>query len=331
MNEPEQFPRRSDAVVRTDRTSTAVVPSLAQPCVKDVLAAYLSGRSAATIGAYRADLLGFAAFLAVETIDQAAEILLRSDHGAANLLGLRYRAHLLEQGLRASTVNRRLASLRSLVALSNTLGLVNWHLQLQNLRTEKSQVSGIGLAAVRNLMASAKDQHGVKAIRDVAIVRCFFDLALRRNEVCALDTGDVDVQQKRIAVKRKGHTDRITLSLPDPTCQALAEWIAERGPEAGPLFYSLDHRLLRQQQRITPCGVYKIVRRLGHGVGVKVHPHQLRHDAITEAVKSAQSSGIGLEEVMDYSGHRQIGTLLIYRDRERDVQGQLAGMVAAKV
>lgn len=319
-------------------TTTDLVPvstvagiALAKPDIRDLLDAYLSGRSQATIDAYRADLLGFSAFLGMATIDQAAETLVRSDHGTANLLGLRYKTHLLERGLSASSVNRKLAALRSLVALANTLGLVNWQLQIANVRQEKSKVQGVGLAAVRTIMAAATEQSGLKSIRDVAIVRVFFDLALRRNEVCALDVGDVDVEQKRITVKRKGHHDKVMLTLPEPTVNALSEWIAERGQEPGPLFYTFDHRLRREQRRITNDGVYKIVKGLGKRAGVRVHPHQLRHDSITEAVKSAQSSGYGLEEVMDFSGHSQIGTLLVYRDRERNVQGQLAGMVAAKV
>jgi integrase/recombinase XerC len=319
-------------------TTTDIVPistesrlSLTQPGVQDLLDAFLAGKSEATIDAYRSDLLGFSIFLGVASIDLAAETLVRSEHGSANLLGLRYKAHLIERGLSASSINRKLAALRSLVALANTLGLINWHLQISSVRAEKGRVTGVGLAAVRHIMAAANDQRGSKAIRDTAIIRAFFDLALRRNEVCALDLADMDLQQRRIAVKRKGHHDKLTLTLPEPTCNALAEWIKQRGTVTGPLFFSLDHRLLRQQQRLTTGGVYKVVRNLGYKAGIKVHPHQLRHDSITEAVKSAQASGIGLEEVMDFSGHRQIGTLLVYRDRERNVQGQLAGMVAAKV
>jgi hypothetical protein len=55
----------------------------------------------------------------------------------------------------------------------------------------------------------------------------------------------------------------------------------------------------------------------------------LGHSAITEACKAAQANGMGLEEVLDFSRHRDIKVLMVYRDRERDVQGQLAAFVAA--
>ena len=39
-----------------------------------------------------------------------------------------YRSQMIERGLPATTINRRLAALRSLVKLANTLGLVSWTL-----------------------------------------------------------------------------------------------------------------------------------------------------------------------------------------------------------
>ena len=40
---------------------------------------------------------------------------------------------------------------------------------------------------------------------------------------------------------------------------------------------------------------------------------------------------MGLEEVLDFSRHRDVKVLMVYRDRERNVQGQLATLVAAGV
>jgi len=38
-----------------------------------------------------------------------------------------------------------------------------------------------------------------------------------------------------------------------------------------------------------------------------------------------------LDEVRQFSRHKNINTLLVYRDRVRDVQGQLAALVADTV
>ena len=90
-------------------------------------------------------------------------------------------------------------------------------------------------------------------------------------------------------------------------------------------------RLAGKGYRLTGTSLYRIVRRLGEQVGLKVRPHGLRHTAITEACKLAQAKGMGLEEVLDFSRHRDVKVLMVYRDRERNVQGQLATLVAAGV
>ena len=37
---------------------------------------------------------------------------------------------------------------------------------------------------------------------------------------------------------------------------------------------------------------------------------------------------IGLEEILDYSDHSSVNILMIYRERERNIQGKLAELVA---
>ena len=45
----------------------------------------------------------------------------------------------------------------------------------------------------------------------------------------------------------------------------------------------------------------------------------------------AQEAGVSLDEVRQFSRHKNINTLLVYPDRVRDVQGQLAALVAGAV
>ncbi|HUE89356.1 MAG TPA: hypothetical protein VMO26_25025 [Vicinamibacterales bacterium] len=47
------------------------------------------------------------------------------------------------------------------------------------------------------------------------------------------------------------------------------------------------------------------------------------------AVEQARQHDIGLDEVRQFSRHKHIQTLLIYGDESRNVQGQLATLVAA--
>jgi len=165
----------------------------------------------------------------------------------------------------------------------------------------------------------------------MAILRLLYDLALRTGEVVSLDLADVELARKLIRVKGKGKTDKQQLSLPEPTITVLQAWLDIRGTDAGPLFHNFDRAV--KGQRLTGVSIYRVVRGLGERNGLKTRPHGIRHTAITEACKVAAENGIGLEEVLDFSRHSRssVAILMVYRDRERNIQGQLASCIAAQI
>ena len=134
-------------------------------------------------------------------------------------------------------------------------------------------------------------------------------------------------------VSGKGRAEKEVLSLPETTQESITAWLRVRGTAPGPLFLTLGPRRNRRRsgRRFTARGIYRIVSELGEQAGVKVWPHGLRHTAITSAVQAAQEHGVTLDEVRQFSRHKNINTLLVYRDRVRDVQGQLAALVAGTV
>ena len=294
-----------------------------------LVASFLSGRNERTVQAYRQDLEDFRAFAGAGDVDEAARLLLSGGHGEANALALAYKSSLVNRGLQAATVNRRLAAVRSLVKLARTLGMVPWALEVENVKAESYRdTRGPGQNGFVSLMEEAGKRTDGKATRDRALLRLLHDLALRRGELVALDLEDVDLQAGTVAVLGKGRTQKLTMSLPDPTKAALVEWLEVRGTHPGPLFVNYDHAG-KGQGRLTGTGLYLVVRSLGEKTGRKVRPHGLSHTAITEACKAAQAHGMGLEEVMDFSRHKNVRTLMVYRDRERNVQGRLSALVAA--
>lgn len=293
---------------------------------------FLSGRNERTIQAYKQDLADFSTFMGTENVDEAARLLLAGTHGDANSHALSYKSSLVSRGLQAATVNRRLASLRSLVKLARTLGMVPWSLEVENMKSESYRdTRGPGKSGFVALLNQASHiKNGKKSVRDRAALRLLHDLALRRGELVALDLEDLDLSSGTVAILGKGRTQKELLTLPDPTKEILKEWLEVRGTEPGPLFVNMD-RAGKGNGRLTGNGLFKIVRGLGQKNGLKVRPHGLRHTAITEACKAAQANGMDLEEVMDFSRHKNVKTLMVYRDRERNVQGRLASLVAATV
>jgi len=296
-----------------------------------LLDSFFSGKSERAIEAYKRDLQDFQRFMGAETEKEAARIFLSAPLGEANTIALQYRKQLLERGLQSTTVNRRLAALRSLTQMARTLGMVPWTLEVKNQKTEAHRdTRGPGLDAFKKLLTLTEARGDKKGIRDTAILRLLFDLGLRRGEVVGLDRADLDLARKTIQVMGKGRTQKTELSLPAPTIAALTEWLKVRGDFSGPLFLNLD-RARKGEGRITGKSIYRLVIGLGEKIGIKTRPHGIRHSAVTEAVKKAQKNGMDLEEVLDFSRHRDVRTLLIYRDRERNVQGKLSELVSESV
>ncbi len=293
----------------------------------NLVAAWLDGRNERTRRVYAQDVDDFRKFVGAETIDAAAEMLLGRGHGAANGVALSYRAHLKERRLSASTINRHLASLRSLVSLARTLGIVPWTLDVANLKAETYRdTRGPGRVGFRSMLQVLIARPDPKARRDLALVRLLHDLGLRRAEAVGLDLEHLDIDGSRMSVLRKGKTQQVWLTLPAPTLTALKDWLDVRGDEPGALF--VGFRGAGKGKRLSGGGLYRVIRSIGREAGVRVRPHGLRHTAITEAVKAAQANGMSLEEVLDFSGHADVRTLMVYRDRERNVQGRLAALVA---
>lgn len=295
-----------------------------------LLETFLAGRNERTLRAYKSDLETFRAFSGALTAAAAVHALIAGGQGAANGEVLRFRAHLSERALAPSTINRALSALRALLKLARMLGVVPWTLDVPNMPDEPYRdTRGPGVAGVKRVLATTAVGENDRANRrDRAILRLLYDLGLRRAEVASLDVADLDLSRGTVHVLGKRRTTRTLLTLAPATKTALSEWLGVRGSQPGPLFVNFDHADKGATRRLTGTSIYRMVRGRGADVGVTVAPHGLRHTAITEACKAAQAAGMPLEEVMDFSRHRDIKVLMIYRDRERNVQGQIAALVA---
>jgi len=296
--------------------------------ISRLVKSFFNGRNQRTLDAYRHDLDDFRKFTSSVSVTHAATVLLADGHGKANMLALDYKNHLIDRGFQSSTINRRLAALRSLVKLARTAGLVSWTLEIRNENNiPYRDTKGPGSSAFSKMLSLLIDNGSSKQLRDRAIMRLLHDLALRASEVVNIDISDLDVEARTVAIMGKGQNQKIILSLPDETIRAIKAWINVRGIEAGPLFLNFDRA--GKGNRLTRIGLYQIVRKLGQRIGIKTRPHGIRHLSITEACKVAQAHGYDLEEVLDHSRHASVATLMIYRDRERNVQGKIAGLVAS--
>lgn len=290
-----------------------------------LVSAFLAGRTPETLRAYQRDLNDFRAFVGTETVELAAAQLIAQAPGDANALCLSYRAHLLERGLKVATVNRRLAALKSLVKLARLVGLCSFFLEIESLPSQPYRdTRGPGRDGFLQLLLLLEGRRDEKALRDRAMLRLMYDLALRRGEVVSLDVEHVSLKERALWVSGKGRRgERQKLTLAPKTRDALCAWLKVRGEETGPLFVSLDPAT--ERARLSGTGLYLVVRELGRKVGLRVRPHGLRHAAITEAL---ELTGGNVRAVQRFSRHKDLRVLCVYDDARQDLAGEVSHLLA---
>lgn len=137
-----------------------------------------------------------------------------------------------------------------------------------------------------------------------AIVLLIVDSGLRRQEVCALNIGDIDIQTGLIrVVQGKGKKDRIVF-IGESTVKALLDLIPDINVRAKdtPLFRSASGK------RLTGDGLYDIFCRLSKRSGIKVTPHMLRRSFATLSLKL----GMDIVSLQTFMGHSSLETTRRY-------------------
>jgi len=286
---------------------------------------FLSNKSEKTVTAYRKDLSDFALFLGIQdgNLDRAARLFLSSGRGGANALAAEYREQMESRKLSPATINRRLSALRSMVEQAATIALVNWDLKIKGPKSRSYRdTAEPGTRNVRRMLDLVQARQDKKGVRDFAILRLLYDLALRRGEVVSLDLEDLDLEAKTIKILGKGRSEKESLTVPDPTANALRAWVDVRGTQAGSLFVNFDRA--GKGQRLTGTGVYQIVRRVGQELGIKTRPHGIRHSSISACVAQ-----FPLTDVQKFSRHKKLETVAIYVDQvDGGVQSKIADFVS---
>lgn len=322
-----------------------------------LLELFLRGRSAKTLENYRIDLEDFAGFLQKNDIESAVGFLCSLDGPTAHALILSYKAHLREKpvfrtgqkkpfriGYSPSTINLRLAAIRSVIKIAKTIGIVTWTVEVPNEKIRSYRdTSGCGSEVYARLVSTLEDaiagfeeqgKPGRVAVkrRDLALVRLMYDAALRRKEPLTIDyPDDVDLDRTvrgknrpRIRMLGKTRDDKEWMTISLKASAAISQWIESRGDHEGPLFVSFHPSY--KDQRLGNQAVNGMLGRLAKRTGVDhVTPHQLRHSSITQAL---EKTGGDVRKVQRFSRHRQVQTVLLYDDNREDLAGDIAELVS---
>jgi len=274
------------------------------------------GLSANTLAAYRRDLVAFEQWLHEargKALDQAE---------AADILGWQAHGH---PSSRASTANRRLATLRRYYRWARRLGRVSGDPCLaittakQPLRIPKT----LSQSQVEALLAAAPT-HTALGLRDRAMLEVLYATGLRVSELVNLGVLDLSLSDGVVrVVQGKGGKDRLV-----PLGAEAAHWLdrylkesrqALLGARLSPALF-----VTSRAQAMTRQSFWLLIKKYAILAGIRapLSPHVLRHAFATHLL----NHGADLRVVQLLLGHADISTTQIYthvaRERLKKVHAQ---------
>jgi integrase/recombinase XerC len=276
------------------------------------------------------------------TSERIAEFLALDRYAAIEMV-LRYRRHSIDKNLAPSTINVRLAAIKSLVEMARKLGKTT--IDLGDIESIPSQsyrdTRGISVEQFKSMLAAIDPSTSI-GVRDYAIMLLFWGNALRRGEIASANIEDFLPQQQKLMILGKGKRAKVAIDLTDNVSYALEEWLNFHPCNAlgqllscrtqpggnlqvdAPLITSLSHNCYGA--RIAGDSIYRIVQGYAEAAGIerRVSPHRLRHSSIT-AFLDASDGNIRAAQAL--SRHSQMNTLTLYDDNRKQQQKGASGVL----
>ena len=149
-------------------------------------------------------------------------------------------------------------------------------------------------------------------IRNKVMLAMSYDAALRREELCLLETADIDPSRRTLRIRAETTKNRRSRVLPysAPTGELFAAYLSARrmlSRDRGRLFLSESRR-----NRSAPVSIWtwsKVVRRIARKTELtRFSPHTLRHLCLTDLARADWD----IHEIATFAGHRNIETTMIY-------------------
>lgn len=227
----------------------------------------------------------------------------------------------LAESYSAATANRHIAALRGVLKECWRLGYITAEdyqraVDIGTVKGQKAKAAEKGRHIKQGefgaLLAGCDD--GTKAgVRDAALIAVGYVAGLRRAELAGLQLADYDQEESTLKIaKGKGNKERM-VPLADGAADALADWLAVRGPWAGPIFAAIDKADQIQLGGMTDQAIYYILKRRTNAAGVKAFaPHDLRRTFAGDLL----DAGADISTVQKLMGHSNANTTAGYDRRD---------------
>lgn len=219
-------------------------------------------------------------------------------------------ADLMEQGLTARSVNRKISTLKSFFKYHIKMGAIgeNPMFRIVAPKASKRLPSFINEQDMKvlneTLTQSAEDW---KSLNAKMLIQLFYGTGMRLSELIQLKEGQVDTPREQIKVLGKGNKERV-LPLDPMLIASIQEYNALKRKQ----FADLPGELLvtEKGKKLYPKYAYLLVKKYLSSVATldKKSPHVLRHSFATHLM----NNGAEIKAVKDLLGHASLAATQVY-------------------
>ncbi len=161
------------------------------------------------------------------------------------------------------------------------------------------------------LLDACADDPTPAGVRDGTIIALLRAGGLRRAEVCALTLADYNAEAGILKVKGKRNKER-ELPITNGAADALADWLAVRGNEPGPIFTPISKGGTIIIRRMFPEAVFNMLVKRAEQAGISgLSPHDFRRTFASDLL----DAGADLVTVQKLLGHASPTTTARYDRR----------------
>lgn len=217
---------------------------------------------------------------------------------------------LMQNGVSARSVNRKLSSLKSFFKYLQRKGVVDKNPMLKVIAPKpgKKLPEFLHLKHTDFLFQEVNFGEGFAGLRNQLMLEILYLTGMRRAELIGLLASDVDLTAQKMKVLGKGNKERV-LPFGESLRQLITNYLEKRSEE----FPNINHNVLLvtdKGQPMYPKFVYNTVKKYLSQITTahKRSPHVLRHTFATHLT----NEGANLNAVKELLGHSSLAATQVY-------------------